>query len=237
MNHPHQSGATTTDAFLGGRVEAVQPASGHHRSGLEAVLLGAALPPETAGTIVDLGAGAGIAGFCAAKRCEAAEVILAERELVLADCARQALALPANRAFAGRVRVTEIDITAPEAERLAAGLPREGASAVLTNPPFHAGDSVSASPSEGRAAAHILVTGLDAWFRAAAWLLAPGGTVVAIVKASALPDLLAGLSGRFGAAHAPSAASASWRSGRAPARPRHQGPQGEPDRAPWSRSA
>lgn len=200
MTRPRFSGATTTDAFLGGRVEAVQPASGHHRSGLEAVLLGAALDPGMTGAIVDLGAGAGVAGFCAATRCEAAEIILAEREPALADCALQALALPANRAFAGRVRIAEIDITAPEADRLAAGLPREGASAVLTNPPFHAGDSVSASPAEGRAAAHILATGLDAWFRAAAWLLAPGGTLVAILKAAALPDLLAGLSGRFGAA-------------------------------------
>ncbi len=200
MIRPHFRGQTTIDAFLGGRVEAVQPASGHHRSGLEAVLLGASLDTGTTGTIVDLGAGAGIAGFCAATRCTAAEILLAEREPALADCARLALTLPANRAFAGRVRVAEIDITAPEADRLAAGLPREGASAVLTNPPFHAADRVSASPSESRAAAHILAGGLDAWFRAAAWLLAPGGTLVAIVRASMLPDLIAGLSGRFGAA-------------------------------------
>ena len=32
----------SVDAFLGGRVEAVQPRAGHHRSGLDAVLLAAA---------------------------------------------------------------------------------------------------------------------------------------------------------------------------------------------------
>jgi tRNA1(Val) A37 N6-methylase TrmN6 len=196
-----ETAATTTiDAFLGGRVEAVQPATGHHRSGLEAVLLGAALDPQMAGTIVDLGAGAGIAGLCAAERCPKAEVILAERDPTLAECARMALTLPANRGLAGRVKVAEIDITAPEADRIAAGLPREGAVAVVTNPPFHVAQSVSASPAAGRAAAHILATGLDAWFRAAAWTLEPGGVAYAVTKAAALPDLLAGLAGRFGAA-------------------------------------
>ncbi len=38
-----RAGATTADAFLGGAVEAVQPTLGHHRSGLEAVLLAAAV--------------------------------------------------------------------------------------------------------------------------------------------------------------------------------------------------
>jgi len=57
------SAPVTVDAFLGGRVEAVQPAAGHHRAGLEAVLLAASLDSRIAGTIVDLGAGVGVAGF------------------------------------------------------------------------------------------------------------------------------------------------------------------------------
>ncbi len=163
-------------------------------------MLGAALDGGTEGLVVDLGAGAGIAGFCAAARCPGAQIILAERDPVLAECARTALKRPANQAFAGQINIAEIDITAAEADRVAAGLPREGADLVLTNPPYHAAGAVSPSPSQPRAAAHILVAGLDAWFRAAAWALAPGGTVIAVTKAAALPDLLAGLSGRFGAA-------------------------------------
>jgi tRNA1(Val) A37 N6-methylase TrmN6 len=46
----------TVDAFLGGRVEAVQPASGHHRAGLEAVLLAASVAAATEGAVFDLGA-------------------------------------------------------------------------------------------------------------------------------------------------------------------------------------
>ncbi len=58
---PAGSPAVTADAFLGGKVEALQPAAGHHRSGLEAVLLAASLDSRIAGTVVDLGAGAGVA--------------------------------------------------------------------------------------------------------------------------------------------------------------------------------
>ena len=65
---PSDDARLTVDAFLGGLVEAVQPASGHHRSGLEAVLLAASLDSRISGTVVDLGAGAGVAGFCAAAR-------------------------------------------------------------------------------------------------------------------------------------------------------------------------
>ena len=190
----------TVDAFLGGRLEAVQPATGYHRSGLEAVLLGAALDPAIAGKIVDLGAGCGVAGFCAAARCVNSEIILAERDPVLTGCARTALERSANRRLANGVRIVEVDITAPEDDRIAAGLPRGEAAAVLINPPFHAASAVSASPAPGRAAAHILEAGFDAWFRAAAWALRPKGVVIAVTLASALPDMLAALAGRFGGA-------------------------------------
>ena len=56
------------DEFLGGAVEAVQKRSGHHRAGLEAVLLGASLSADFSGLALDLGAGAGVAGFCLAAR-------------------------------------------------------------------------------------------------------------------------------------------------------------------------
>jgi len=114
---PSAAADTTVDAFLGGRVEAVQPAAGHHRAGLEAVLLGAALDSRISGTVVDLGAGAGVAGFCAAARCRKARVVLVEREPELIDCARAALARPANADFADRVRLVTADISAPQSER------------------------------------------------------------------------------------------------------------------------
>lgn len=191
---------TTVDAFVGGRVEAVQPTRGHHRSGLEAVLLGAALPPDFAGTIVDLGAGAGVAGMVAAVRCPAAAVVLAERDADAVACARAALARPANRRFAERVAIVMADIAAPEAVRAAAGLTRGMADAVLTNPPFHPPATTTAPAGSQRAAAHVLgAGGLDQWLRTAASLLKPGGRLVVVFRADGIAGLLAALGGRFGA--------------------------------------
>ncbi len=192
--------ATTVDAFIGGRVEAVQPARGHHRSGLEAVLLGAALPADFAGTIVDLGAGSGVAGMVAAARCVGARAILAERDAEALACAAEALRRPANGAFAGRVSVVAVDVAAPEAEREAAGLERDMADALVTNPPFHAPATTTAPAGGSRAAAHVLGEGgLDLWFRAAASVLKPGGRLVVVFRADGIAGLLAALGTRFGA--------------------------------------
>ena len=192
--------STTVDAFIGGRVEAVQPTRGHHRSGLEAVLLGASLQADFAGTVVDLGAGAGVAGMVAAARCAGVRAVLADRDADALACARAALSRPANRAFAGRVAVVSVDIDAAEAAREAAGLKRGMADAVLTNPPFHLPATTTAPPGTSRAAAHVLGEGgLDLWFRAAASVLRPGGRLVVIFRADGIAGMLAALDTRFGA--------------------------------------
>jgi tRNA1(Val) A37 N6-methylase TrmN6 len=192
-------GAVSVDAFLGGKVEAVQPRAGHHRSGLEAVLLSAAIEASFSGLVVDLGAGAGVAGLCIAARCAGARVLLVERDAGLVACARETLALPANAGFAARIEVAETDIAAPEASRAAAGLGRAVADAVVMNPPFNADDGGTRSPKAGRAAAHVLSdVGLEPWLRAAASALKPGGRLVVIFRADGLDDLLAALRGRFG---------------------------------------
>jgi tRNA1(Val) A37 N6-methylase TrmN6 len=129
--------ATTVDAFLGGRLAAVQPLAGHHRSGLEAVLLAAALETGFAGTVVDLGAGTGVAGMAVAARCPNARAVLVERDPVAVACAQAALALPQNGGFAERVVVAAVDIAASAAIREASGLPAGAADAVIVNPPFH----------------------------------------------------------------------------------------------------
>lgn len=193
-------GPATIDAFLGGLVTAVQPARGHHRSGLEAVLLAAAVPAEAKGLALDLGAGAGVAGFCLAARCPGVEVVLVEREAALVAAAEQGRALPSNTAFTGRVTVARLDIEAPEADRTAAGLVAGCSATVLVNPPFRSAGRARASPSPARAAAHLLSGGLDPWFRFASWGLRAGGALFAVVAADLLPDLLLGLAGRFGSA-------------------------------------
>jgi tRNA1(Val) A37 N6-methylase TrmN6 len=186
-------GHVTVDAFLGGRVEAVQPARGHHRAGLEAVLLAASVPTRQRGTVVDLGAGVGVVGFCIAARCVDAQVILVERDEIATMCASAAMGRAQNSDFAGRIKIVETDIVARE------GLPVGKAEAVVFNPPFYRSDTATASPAPSRAGAHMLdVNGLDPWFRAAAALASPGGTATIIFRADGLDSVIAAAAGRFG---------------------------------------
>ncbi len=190
---------TTVDAFLGGRVEAVQMRTGHHRAGLEAVLLSAAVAGDFAGTAVDLGSGVGVAGMALAARAANAHVVLVERDPQAAACAGEALARPANRGFAARVSLLRADIGAPEAERVAAGLGRAIAEVVLMNPPFLEQGEGTRSPNTSRADAHVLAEGgLEPWFRAAASALKPAGRLIVVFRADRLDGLLAAMRVRFG---------------------------------------
>ena len=183
----------TIDTFLGGRVEALQPASGHHRAGLEAVLLAASLPATTRGAVVDLGAGVGVAGFCIAARCPDAKVTLVERDAIVVECARAGLVREANSAFSRRLKIVEADIKAH------AGLAQGMADAVVFNPPFHDPISASVSPASARAGAHVLGEGgLEPWFRAASALASSGGTATIIFRADGLDLVIAAAKGRFG---------------------------------------
>lgn len=191
--------STRFDAFLGGRVEAVQSETGH-RSGLEAVLLGAALPESFTGTVADLGSGAGVAAMCLAARAPGLMALAVDRDPVALGSLRASLARPANAAFAARVTPILADIAAPETERAAAGLGRAVADAVVMNPPFYVSGQGTPSPDTARAAAHILGDAhVEPWFRAAASVLKPGGTLVLIFRADAVGDLLTAATGRFGA--------------------------------------
>jgi tRNA1(Val) A37 N6-methylase TrmN6 len=193
------SAAETVDAFLDGRVRAVQ-LERHHRSGLEAILLSAAVPATFAGTVVDLGAGTGVAGMAIAARAPAARVMLVERDPVALDAARRSLALGDNAAFAARVSVAAADVTAPEAERVAAGLRRAFADWVVTNPPFRDAAAGSASPSAPRRDAHVAgEEGVQPWVRTAASVLKPGGMLAVVFRADGLAGVLAAMAGRFGA--------------------------------------
>lgn len=188
--------ATTSDAFLGGAVTLVQPARGGHRSGSDAVLLAACLH-GVSGTVLDMGAGAGAVGLMVAHACPNAQITLAENDPHMLACAKQSCA--ANAAMAKRITTLKIDLLAPEAERLAAGLKRAHFDHVLSNPPYRKAGHVRANPD--KQAAHIISDGaLDGWMRTAAGVLKPGGSLTLIFAADGLMDLLAALEGRFGAA-------------------------------------
>lgn len=187
--------ATTTDAFLGGAVMLVQPANGSHRSGSDAVFLAACLQGAT-GQILDMGAGAGAVGLMVAHACPDAQITLAENDPSMLACCDQSCA--ANKALSGRVKTLDVDLLAPETERLAAGLKRAHFDHIISNPPYRRAGHVRANPE--KQAAHVISNGdLDGWMRTAASALKPGGSLTLIFGAEGLMDLLETFKGRFGA--------------------------------------
>ncbi|MFN8829268.1 MAG: tRNA1(Val) (adenine(37)-N6)-methyltransferase [Labrys sp. (in: a-proteobacteria)] len=187
---------TTDDHFLAGRLRLLQPARGH-RVGTDAALLQSAVAPAFAGEVADLGAGVGAVGLSVAVRAPLARVTLVEKDPAIAALAR---ANVDRNALSARVVVVEADVTLAGAARIAVGLADRSVDLILTNPPFHDARRIRRSPDAYRAAAHGGGPALlDAWLRSAAAMLRPGGDLVLIHRADALPALLAGVAGRFGA--------------------------------------
>jgi tRNA1(Val) A37 N6-methylase TrmN6 len=187
--------AAAADAFLGGTLRLHQPAAGH-RAGTDAVLLAAAVPAHTKGLAIDAGAGVGAAGLAAAIVLPALRMALVEREPALATLGRQNIAV--NR-LEDRAFVAEADLLSPNSCR-AAGLARESAALVLTNPPFLSPEAVSVSPYPDKANAHVIgAGGLEAWLHACLALLQPGGMLLVIHRADALQEALQTLAPKAGA--------------------------------------
>jgi tRNA1(Val) A37 N6-methylase TrmN6 len=188
----------TDDAFLGGGIQILQPRQGY-RAGLDAVMLAAAVPArgDEAVRVIDAGAGVGTAGLCLAWRCRGADIVLAEREPELVALARENIH---RNGFDQRVSVAEIDIArAAPSDMARCGLGDGTFDAAIANPPFHAEGAGTAARSALKAAAHAMADdALDDWARFLARMVRPGGAAFVIHKASALPDLLAVLQGRFG---------------------------------------
>lgn len=197
---PENLPETTRDAFLGGLVHVHQPKKGRHRAGLDAVYLAAALPEATTGHVVDLGAGVGTAGLCAAARLAGITVTLVDIDPLALTLAREALRDPENAEFADRVSVLSADITAKGSERHAAGLTPGLADHAIINPPYYPPGTFRASPAAARANAHMLdERGLEPWARTATDIVREGGSLTVIFRADGLKELLDVFSGRFGA--------------------------------------
>lgn len=191
---------TTEDAFHRGRFVLVQPRRGGHRSGMDALVLAAAVPSDFGGMAVDFGAGAGAVGFAVASRCSLAHVTLVESAPEMADLARLSLAHPGNRAHADRIALVESDVAGLPGRRKAEGQPSQFADFILMNPPYN-DPRDRASPQALRKQAHVMPPGLfEAWLRAAAGIARPRAGVAVIARPADLKNILAALEGRFGSA-------------------------------------
>lgn len=184
----------TSDGFLGGRLVVAQPARGF-RAGLDSVLLGAAVG-SGARTLLDLGAGVGVAALVALVHSPVLSATLVEADTALAGLA--AANLDAN-GFGGQTRTLVLDVTTPGRQRLAAGLERDRYDAVIANPPYFTVGHGTPAEGDRRTARQLGEGDLDRWVRTAATHAAPGGEVIFIHPAEALPALIAAFDRRFGA--------------------------------------
>ena len=177
--------ANTTDRFLDGRVVVKQPAAGF-RAGLDAVMLAAAVPVRAGGDALELGAGAGTASLCVAKRVEGARVTGVEIDV--------ALTLLANNNAKANGMAEHVTFAAADALALPAHL-RRPFDHVFCNPPFH-GEDGEAPPDEAKARAVQDQGKLSAWITAGVKRTVSGGTFTLILRADRLAEALAALPDR-----------------------------------------
>ena len=172
-----------TTTFLDGRVKATQSETGF-RSGLDAVMLAAAVPARAGERVLELGAGAGTASLCLMARVPELDVTGVEIDPALVALARANTKAnaAANRATA-RFVAADIFALPPDMKR--------DYDQVLCNPPFHGEDHVP--PDDGRARALTDDGKLTDWLRLGLQRTISNGFFTAILRADRLAQALAAL--------------------------------------------
>jgi tRNA1(Val) A37 N6-methylase TrmN6 len=189
----------TVDQFHRGKFVVVQPKSSGHRSGIDAMLVAAAVPERFEGRVADFGAGAGAVGLAVAARCPKSTVSLVENDQVMAEFARRTIGEDSNAALALRLSVLEADVSLSGNDRVNSGLCDRSFDFVIMNPPFNSSRD-RATPDALKAAAHVMSDDLfEEWLRSAAAVLSPGGSMALIARPQSLQDILHACTGRFGA--------------------------------------
>lgn len=166
--------------LLAGRLRYAQPSAGF-RSGIEPVLLAAAVPAAPGARVLEAGCGAGAATLCLRARIPGLAALAVERDPAMAAVARGNLAANPD---GGPALVVVGDAAAP---------PAAGVDHAFANPPWHPAAGTR-SPSAGRDAAKRAAPGIAAaWVSGLAGALRPGGSLTLIVPAARLPAWLAAL--------------------------------------------
>lgn len=190
---------SSCDSFHRGAFHVLQPLKGH-RSGIDAMILAAAVPASFSGTICDLGAGAGAAGLAVAARCSGAQVTLVDNAPVMVALAEKTLELEHNAAIASHVRVVAADVAARRPQREAAGLTDNAFDFAIMNPPFNDARDRQ-TPDAAKRDAHVMGDTLfEDWIRSAAALVKTRGALAVIARPQSITAILGAMEGRFGGA-------------------------------------
>ncbi len=173
----------THDAFLGGKVMAWQPAKGF-RSGIDAVLLAAAVPARPGQSVLELGCGVGVATLCLAARVQRLSVTGVELQ-------------PEYGALAQR-NFPSMKVVQADLRNLPADLRQQQFDHVMANPPYFDRAKGTAARDTGRDLALSGETPLADWIDVATRRLAPKGYFTLIQHITRLPEVLGLLHGRLG---------------------------------------
>lgn len=176
------SAGVTHGHLLARRVRYAQPITGF-RTGIEPVLLAAAVPARPGERVLEAGTGAGAALLCLAARVPGVHGLGIERDRSLAALAERNFA---DNGWAERIAVLAADI---------AEVPDLGTfDHACANPPWHSPGG-TASPEAAREAAKRSAAGLlELWADRLARGLRRGGTLTLILPAGSLRCGLAALS-------------------------------------------
>lgn len=179
--------ATSMDAFLDGRIRALQPVSGF-RASPDSVFLAAAVPARAGESVLDLGCGTGVASLCLGRRIRGLEIFGIEVQPAYADLARGNARLNAIP-----ISVTTGDVGAMPTELVARSFDH-----VMSNPPFFEAGTASSPADAGKDIAVNEGLSLANWLSCGARRLKPGGYITVVHRAARLSGVLAALSGFAG---------------------------------------
>lgn len=184
---PEDLGETAENDLLGGKVRLRQPVRGY-RAATDPVFLAAATPAKSGQCVLDLGCGAGAASLCLEARMPRLWIHGLEVQSGYARLARENAELNKSRLTVHRGDMRDMPRVLLEISF----------DCVMLNPPWHA-ESAIASPDPGKDTANrVQGVELEIWLTAALTRLQPGGWLVAILRAEAVPEAMASLAFRAG---------------------------------------
>lgn len=178
---------TSDNAFLGGRLNILQPKVGY-RAGADPVFLAAAVGAKPGQTALDLGCGVGTAMLCLATRVPGLELVGVELQSELAALARENLS---RNSLSGDV--WQADISAMPHDLKARRFDH-----VMTNPPFFDRKAGSRAADAGREQGRGETIDVDAWLGFAIERIEPKGSLTVVNRIERLPDCLTALQGKVG---------------------------------------
>lgn len=185
----------TDDAFLGGKLQCLQPAKGY-RAGFDAVFLAAVVQARAGETVLEAGSGTGIASLCLAAGVENLEIQGLEINPESVQLARENAK---RNDFQQNVTFCEGDLAVSFKELERFGIVQNTFDHVFANPPFFAEKTAQASPYESKAKANRMgPEGLDKWLQFMTAVAKPRASLTVIHRAEALPELVQAFAGRAG---------------------------------------